>query len=206
MTGWIATALALAAMLWGLLGQPPEGLVYASGVNAPFIFASGLLLTSAIAFYLGYRVEQWNVSRQAAMWVSAFAIVAILSANIGRLLQGPGNTIAAAKAPAARQVTQKVKKRRKAARVLLPDTPKINRVERNVTADPENPLAATTRSGLVNRITRRDEKLPDDWKPSPEEREKFARFLRQHGLQYDPATAFKMTPPGQSSGGPQLSQ
>ena len=195
MRGWAAAILSLVVALVGLLGNPPDILVQFMGEQARPAFTAGLLFFASIALYIGIRIEEWTISRYVSIWSSGFAMIAVLAASLGVVSHETGKTNLSASKQGLQKQVKSSRKISKASYGALPDTPKFNKVERPVQADPENRLISDSKQkGIINKLSTKDARLEDDFQPSDAERKAFARFLKSQGLKYDPKTAFKREP------------
>jgi len=199
MKAWAGIGIAVFTSIIALVVDPARLFGFeSSGLN--FAFVGVLLSAAGLAFLLGRDTPETEFSHHIAVWAAGFAVVAILAGNM-EVITGTSkvaNSVAEAKSSTVAARTR-VKKRR-STKILIPDTLKVNRVEGVVTPDwrDQNSLAeADNRVILPNLSAEKGSRLPDDWEPSQELREKFKKFLEAQGLKYDPETAFRRsgTPP-----------
>lgn len=190
MKNWAGAGIATVTLIIALWVNPAKIIGFET-LAVKVTFAGILLALSGLAFFLGYRMSGVNISRQITIWSAGLAVIAIFATNMD-IVTGTSvvvKPVAKVKKPYVSRV-----KKTKSSAIYVPDTLKINRVERLVAPEQNavNPFGETNDRDLVpNLFTKQDTPLANDWQPSQAQKKQFKRFLQSRGLKYDPATAFK---------------
>ena len=209
----VGVGIALVTTLLALLVDPAT-LLGVESIQIKLAYAAVLLGLAGLAFMLGYQTAEIDISRQIAIWSSTLAAIAILATNMD-IITGSSKVF---KPVAKVKKTYKPRKPRykkpESTAIYVPDTPKLERIERIVTPESNgfNPLAdQEDRLVVPNLYSKKNTRLAQDWKISDEQKEQFKKFLESQGLKYDPDTAFnppgvRLTPPPRFDTDPQAAK
>jgi len=189
MRDWIGAIIASITIVAALTINP-VGFYEGDIVSTKLFFAGILLCCAGVAFLIARKIHQLSFSRHVTFWIVGLAVITIGATNMD-VLTGTADLpeVASKKAaPAKRQISRY---NQETPDVYVPDTLKINRVERLVTQDPNSNSQNENEQLIQSNTSSRDSELPRDWKISDAEKEKFKRFLARQGLKFDPEIAFK---------------
>ena len=200
MKGWIGTAIGGATLVAALVVDPAT-LFNPEIIQPKIAFGGVLLVMCGVAFVLGRTTHELSLSRHFSFWAAGLAAIAIIAINMG-IITGtskPQET-KVVNIPEPAVETPKITRRKKpvSTAIYMPDTPKLDRIEKEVPAELQNPLSDEgDRQTIKNQFSKKDARLPDDWQISEAEKDRFKAFLLSKGLKYDPDTAF--IPPDDNS-------
>ncbi len=192
MKAWTGVGIAAIAMIIALVVDPAAIFGFET-LQLKFAFAAVLLSMAGLAFVLGQSTPEINFSRQIAIWSAGLAAIAVIASNMD-ILTGTSpllEPVAEVKKP---YVPRKARvKKPESTAIYVPDTPKLERIERVVTPDllSINPLEIQDdKVEIPNILAKKNSKLSEDWKLSSDQKEQFRKYLESQGLEYDPETAF----------------
>ncbi len=193
MKAWVGVGIACITIVVALMVNP-AAVFGLETVGLKIAFAVGLLSMAGLAFVLGKETPETEFSHHLATWAAGFAVVSILAANMNVITGTAKVANSVAEAKMSITTAKARKKNREAEDVFVPDTLKINRVERVVApeSDSSSPFADQTPGLEVSSLnSEKNVKLSENWELSDEQKEQFRKFLKSQGLKYDPETAFK---------------
>lgn len=194
MKDWTGAIIATIAIIGALVVDPST--LHLNTTLTPASFALILLCMTGIAFAFAYRAPELGVTRQVTIWLAGFAVIAIAAKNIDSLTGRTMPHLVASKPEKPAAEPEKPQKHRKkkpaSAGIYVPDTAKINRVEKLVTRQDLNPFAdPDNQTKVENKFNKTDTRLDESWTLNEEQKEQFKKFIESQGLDYDPETAFK---------------
>lgn len=189
MRDWTGAVIASITVVVALLVNP-TGFYQDDILTTRLLFAGILLCSAGVAFLFARDIHELSFSRHVTIWIIGLAVIAIGATNMD-ILTGTADLSKTATKKANPVLARKSPTNKIAPDVYVPDTLKINRVERLVTQDPNSSFQSEEEQLVQSKNSSKDSELPKDWKISDEEKEKFERFLTRKGIKFDPETAFK---------------
>lgn len=189
MKGWYGATISLAVGLVALFATRYGIYGIADPNSARVAFSGTLALALVIAMNLTVATPEWTIARQASVWASMFALLAIFSINLRSI---PASQLVKEQIVADNPVKPKKHVKRVYDNGDRPHALNQNQEETIVTTDPENKLADIfgEKKAIKNYFSSEESRLADDWQPNDDDKRRFAKFLQRQGLEYDPRTAF----------------